>query len=662
MISTVHRLKIACLFVLTATLFGVRAFGYEDLTGLEEQAMRAAARRVAPSVVRIEALGGVEQYGGKLLGTGPTTGLIVSEDGYILSSAFGFVGKPSSILVSLPSGKRASASIVARDTSRMLVLLKVPTEEKLPVPSVVPRDELRVGQWTVAVGRTYSGSFPNISVGILSATSRIWGKAVQTDAKISPSNYGGPLVDIQGNVIGILVPLSPNQRNEMAGTEWYDSGIGFAVPLADVMPRLETMREGTDLKPGILGVSLKGNDIYSLPATIAACPAKSPAREAGLRVGDTIVEVNGRPIQRQAQLRHALGPLLAGDTVEVAVERGEDNERIEAAIELVAELEPYVRPQLGILPMRPVQLEAQASGVVIRYLIPNSPATRAGLQPDDRIVELNELKITDIESLREAVIRFDEGTEVTVKLFRGGELESVEIKLSALTTFVPDSLPPAHGDPPDVSTELPPVGVVDIEIPEVANKCMAYIPKTYNPAVPYGVVVWLHAPGNFDKEALTTLWKPLCDRNDLILLAPQSADEQRWTATEVDFIRKTMDEVMRAYSVDPARVVVHGYRAGGAMAYHVALGNRDLCRAVAPVAAALPRRIGEPLTDPVEPLAIYSCSSSDSDAAERIKAGEELLRKRAFPVIAVTIPAPERYFNADELNRLIRWIDTLDRI
>ncbi len=157
----------------------------------------------------------------------PRPDLIVSEDGYILSSAFAFAGKPSSILVTLPSGKRVSATIVARDTSRMLVLLKVAADEPLPVPTQVPRQELSVGQWTIAVGRTYPDSFPNVSVGILCAINRVWGKAVQTDAKVSPSNYGGPLIDIRGRVIGMLVPLSPQQEGEFAGAEWYDSGIGF---------------------------------------------------------------------------------------------------------------------------------------------------------------------------------------------------------------------------------------------------------------------------------------------------------------------------------------------------------------------------------------------------------------------------------------------------
>ena len=228
-----------------ASVWGARGGAQEDLATLEERAMRAAVERVAPCVVRIETLGGLEQLDGQLLGAGPTTGLIVGSDGYILSSAFAFVGQPTSILVQLPTGQRVAATIVARDESRMLVLLKAASAVPLPVPTWVPREELAVGQWTIAVGRSVPAAAPHVSVGILSAINRVWGKAVQTDAKVSPSNYGGPLIDIQGRVIGILVPLSPQQEGEFAGTEWYDSGIGFAVPLADLQPR-HPLSQGDD--------------------------------------------------------------------------------------------------------------------------------------------------------------------------------------------------------------------------------------------------------------------------------------------------------------------------------------------------------------------------------------------------------------------------------
>ena len=201
--------------------------------------MKAAVNRVADSVVRIETVGGLEKVDKVLVGTGPTTGVVVDPDGLIISSAFNFIQKPTSILVTLPGGKRLAAEIVARDYSRKVVLLKVDVEEPLKVPTAIPRDEMQVGQWTIAVGRTFGDEYPNVSVGVLSATNRIWGRAVQTDCKVSPANYGGPLIDIQGRVFGILLPLSPQGTSETAGSEWYDSGIGFCVPLVDVFVVLD---------------------------------------------------------------------------------------------------------------------------------------------------------------------------------------------------------------------------------------------------------------------------------------------------------------------------------------------------------------------------------------------------------------------------------------
>ena len=98
---------------------------------------------------------------------------------------------------------------------------------------------------------------PSVSVGIISAVGRIWGKAIQTDAKISPINYGGPLIDIEGRVQGILVPASPQGEDVTAGFEWYDSGIGFAIPMEDVLAVLPRLKQGKDLKKGLLGIRMK---------------------------------------------------------------------------------------------------------------------------------------------------------------------------------------------------------------------------------------------------------------------------------------------------------------------------------------------------------------------------------------------------------------------
>jgi hypothetical protein len=325
-------------------------------------------------------------------------------------------------------------------------------------------------------------------------------------------------------------------------------------------------------------------------------------------------------------------------------------------------LEPYIRPELGILPLRDTAGQAAAEGVVIRYVLPEGPAAAAGLQPGDRLTELDGEVIADAEMLRSSIIAFDPGAEISVKYRRGEQQQAVSLTLGPQTTFVPDSLPPARSQREVPEGQRPPVGSVEIKIPEVANKCMAYVPESYGSAASYGLMVWLHAPGSFDADELVQRWKPLCDQYDLILLAPQSADIRRWTPNEFEFVRKTMDDVIGNYAIDPTRVVLHGYLAGGAMAYHVGFSNRDISRAIAPVAASLPVRVGVPQTDPVQPMAIYSCSSPESEGAEQIQAGEKKLQERAFPVEVVRLPQPRRYLNSDELQRLMRWVDALDRI
>ena len=246
--------KYALPFVFCMTAHAMAQGQPTSLETLEQKALRAAADQVADCVVQIETIGGSEKVGKLLVGAGPTTGLIVSEDGLIVSDAFSFAQDPTSILVTLPDGKRRPAKIISRDNSRMLVLLKVDTDTALRVPDAASIKEVNVGEWAVAVGRTFSPSNVNISVGIVSAKDRVWGKAIQTDAKISPANYGGPLVNLRGQVLGVLVPLSVDTElydargkriplGITAGHEWYDSGIGFAIPFEDILTRLPQLQK-----------------------------------------------------------------------------------------------------------------------------------------------------------------------------------------------------------------------------------------------------------------------------------------------------------------------------------------------------------------------------------------------------------------------------------
>lgn len=329
-------LLVIAAFLAATVATAAAADAFEDIISLEELAFRAALERVAASVVRIETVGGAERIDGVSFGAGPTAGLVVDANGYIISSVFNFLHQPDSILVQLPDGARKPAQLLATDHNRKLVLLKIDIDRPLPTPEMAASETVRVGQWAIAVGRTFNGKGPNASVGIVSALNRVWGRAIQTDAAVSPANYGGPLVDIHGRVLGVLAPLSPEPGDAAGAVAWYDSGIGFAVPTNEILRVLPRLRQGEDIHTGRLGIGLAPGDASTAEPIVATCHPGSPAAKAGLEPGDRIVAIDGRVMSRAAEVKQALGPRDAGETIAVTIQR--NGKRHEHKITLVAEL------------------------------------------------------------------------------------------------------------------------------------------------------------------------------------------------------------------------------------------------------------------------------------------------------------------------------------
>ena len=312
------------------------------------KAFRAAADTVLPSLVSIESIGGIAISPGAKVGRrtrssgiskpgeGPTTGLIVSKEGHIITSTFNFIKNPPIITVTLHDGSQYVAKMLGRDNTRKICLLKIDADKPLPLPEIAPRDELKVGQWAISLGVGYGDSDPAMSAGIISATHRISNRAVQTDANISPANYGGPLIDITGRVIGICSPLSPSrggptppQRpgqqqgpNPLAGVEWYDSGIGFAVPLDGAQRIIEKLKRGETISRGLMGIRLKA-DKNGGGAIVADVADKSAAARAGLKKDDLIVSADGENVLDVMHLQSLVGRFSAGDEVSISIKRGD---------------------------------------------------------------------------------------------------------------------------------------------------------------------------------------------------------------------------------------------------------------------------------------------------------------------------------------------------
>lgn len=343
-----------CLLTVVAWLIGTSLHAEDvDRSGilLAPKAFRAAAEKVLPSIVRIETFGGLDAAtASDGPGEGPTTGLVLSSDGLIVTSTFNFLRKPPVITVILQTGERKVAQLLGRDDTRKICLLKVDATD-LPVPEFVPRDQLRVGQWAISLGVGFGEKQPAMSAGMISATSRISGKAVQTDANLSPANYGGPLVDIEGRVIGICSPLSPNIRDEAAGTEWYDSGIGFAVPLADANELLAELKTGKHLKPPFLGVQATAHGDPPSGVMIAQVVPGGPAEKAGIKKEDKILAVAGAKPLDPAHMQVLLNRHYAGDEIEIGIQRGEEEQTIKVTLATVPPPEKPKNPMRPPMPM-----------------------------------------------------------------------------------------------------------------------------------------------------------------------------------------------------------------------------------------------------------------------------------------------------------------------
>ena len=666
----------------------------DELPFAEEEAIRAAVSRVAASVVRIETLAtseaGLAQGAEANPASGPSTGVVVQDGGLVVTTSFCVPRDVDQAIVVVPSAgepeagaagapqvaaRRRAARVVGRDLARGLVLLRMDqaAAEQPNPPAIaewVPRDALAVGQWTIAVGRGWNTTAPSVAVGILSAVNRSWGRSVQTDASVSPANYGGPLVDIHGRVIGILAPLPADTAGMNLGTELYDSGIGFAVPYADLVAILPRLEKGETLVPGVLGIGYSSRDSFTGEPRIATVRPGSPAAKAGLRAGDLIVAAEGRPIARIAEFRHVISPRYAGDVLRLSVERMSGNQaegkqaegkqaaeaatapaRIDTQVELVAALPPWRRPILGIVPARSAGRDPRPAPVKVSWLWAEGPAARAGVVAGDEIEAVvptagegdaaesgDPVKVTSATMLAGIVAGSDPGRPLGLVVSRDGERRTIRVE----SMVMPGDLPAGIADqPPPPAAGADPGGegavVERLEAAEVAQPPMAVVPQV-GPREPLGVLVFLDVPRGRLDEAAAAEWKAVAARYGVAVILPESTDPRRWGREDVVAIRRALATLASKRAIDPARIAVAGRGAGGAFAWLVGDALGPAVRGIAMVDATLPRQAA---IEPAEPgrsrwVLFANSGAADGPPESRLEADRRRLEEAGITAGMVT--------------------------
>ncbi len=359
---------------------------------------------------------------------GAGSGVIFDAQGYVLTNNHVVEGA-SDIEVKLSDGREFSGKdveVVGSDPETDLAVIKVKAKDALPVAKFASSDEVKVGDWAIAIGNPYNLE-QTVTVGVVSAKGRsnvsLYGgpsyqNFLQTDAAINPGNSGGPLCNINGEVIGINTAI---RTNGLA-----NSGIGFAIPsnmAADVAGEL--IKHGK-ISRGYMGIYLdeakpevlEAMGIGEQGAFVTRVVPDSPAEKAGLFSGDLITSFAGEKITSVDQLRWLAATTAPGTKVDIDVIREGKRRKITLKLaerpgreELSTRIEPLPEEEKGtktsILGITVKDMSDRIKkeydvkhGVLVEEVEPGSLAQRAGIRVGDVIVKVNKTPVTNVKELK----------------------------------------------------------------------------------------------------------------------------------------------------------------------------------------------------------------------------------------------------------------------
>ncbi len=354
------------------------------------------------------------------------SGVIVdAKNGYVITNAH-VVKDAREVLVTLKDNRRLPAKLVGADVGTDIALLQV-EPKSLVEARFGDSDALRVGDFVVAIGNPF-GIGQTATSGIVSALGRSglslegYEHFIQTDASINPGNSGGALINLKGELVGI--------NTAIIGPSGGNVGIGFAVPSFIAQAVMGQLIRFGEVRRGQLGVGM--TDVVGAEgATIAEVQPGSPAAQAGLRKGDVVSALNGRPVRSAAELRARLGVMPAGETVELRVQRGKEAQVIKARIGEIAGAAAQggqAVQELAGASLQEVKRRTQRGPepvVLVASVSAGSPAFKHGLRAGDLILGVNGRRIASVAQLAKAL---SASRGVALNVLRGDSLLSLPVR------------------------------------------------------------------------------------------------------------------------------------------------------------------------------------------------------------------------------------------
>lgn len=384
------------------------------------------------------------------------SGFVISEDGYVVTNNH-VIERADEIIIELYSGKELEADVIGTDPKTDIALLKVEADEPLPFVSFGDSDTARVGDWVMAMGNPLGQGF-SVSVGIVSARNRAlsgtYDDYIQTDAAINRGNSGGPLFDMDGEVVGVNTAiLSPDGGS---------IGIGFSMASNVVTRVVDQLKKYGETRRGWLGVRIQDvtDDVAEaiglekVSGALVTDLPDGPAKQAGMRPGDVILSFDGRDVADTRQLVRLVGNAEVGKTVRVVIYRDSGTQTLKVTLgrrEVAEGAVPAAQP--GSDPGEPskasvlgltlrvlndelrsqLDLADSATGLVVQDVAPLSEAYEKGMRAGDLITEAGQQTLLSIGDLDERIDAAMEAGRKSVLLLvrRGGEPRFVALSLEA---------------------------------------------------------------------------------------------------------------------------------------------------------------------------------------------------------------------------------------